>query len=563
MIDRILRKKKLGEKLTYIFICGVGLQLLLFVLFLLIFYHFNLKTNFERERESVLNEICQSLEQEIQYVDNTSISILCNDDVRNYLSQPDHTAYYSEIAKKSLYQYIYRDQYIESIYLIRCDNEYVSINYTGMDATRRLKLSSEWIKTMSELRGKSLVGLNGSGAIFTSQNHHVLSYMRAVFDINTQKQIGYMIINVSMEFFNHRFKTLNDDNLIFIGALDLDHGEYVAAYKKNQVSAFNYSKEFQKPLENWNISIVYITEMELWNSLSKSLIVYILLFFIIMLITLMLFSSYISATVTGPIATLANSMRKVKEGKLYRVSLKTADDEIGELKDTYNEMLIEMNRLIDTLVNEEKEKNQLELRILQEQINPHFLYNTLANIEYEALKNQDMKTYQQLQILSRFYRNVLSDGSQIITIEREVQIAKDYLELQKMRFGDLFEAEFIVADEVKQFYIPKLILQPLVENSLLHGIYPSGEKGIISVEIRQDHKNMVITLNDSGIGIDIDKVKKLLTEKEKQEHFGLKGTLDRLHYYYNIDDFYTIESEAGEYTRIIITIPIRPGGDNE
>ena len=463
----------------------------------------------------------------------------------------------------SLYQYIYMDQYIESIYLIRCDNEYVSINYTGMDATRRLELSPEWIKTMSELRGKSLVGLNGSGAIFTSQNHHVLSYMRAVFDINTQKQIGYMIINVSMEFFNHRFKTLNDDNLIFIGALDLDHGEYVAAYKKNQVSAFNYSKEFQKPLENWNINIVYITEMELWNSLSKSLIVYILLFFIIMLITLMLFSSYISATVTGPIAALANSMKKVKEGKLYRVSLKTADDEIGELKDTYNEMLIEMNRLIDTLVNEEKEKNQLELRILQEQINPHFLYNTLANIEYEAMKNQDMKTYQQLQILSRFYRNVLSDGSQIITIEREVQIAKDYLELQKMRFGDLFEAEFIVADEVKQFYIPKLILQPLVENSLLHGIYPSGEKGIISVEIRQDHKNMVITLNDSGIGINIDKVKKLLTEKEKQEHFGLKGTLDRLHYYYNIDDFYTIESEAGEYTRIIITIPIRPGGDNE
>jgi len=108
MIDRILRKKKLGEKLTYIFICGVGLQLLLFVLFLLIFYHFNLKTNFERERESVLNEICQSLEQEIQYVDNTSISILCNDDVKNYLSQPDHTAYFSEIAKKSLYQYMVR-----------------------------------------------------------------------------------------------------------------------------------------------------------------------------------------------------------------------------------------------------------------------------------------------------------------------------------------------------------------------------------------------------------------------------------------------------------------------
>lgn len=573
MLERFLKNKNIGQKLKTIFLLCIVLQLMLLMLFLTIFYQIYLKPNYITEQKSILNEICNSLSQEMQYIDNTSLAILNNEKARNYLSSKD--GYKETDTINSLYQYIYMDQFIESIYLIRPDGEYVFINYTGSDGSREFKPDGDWFTSLDKLKGKGKISVNANGAIKNNKDD-VLSFMRTIYDINSQKKIGYLIINISMNLFSQHFSAVNNTP-VYIGALDDSTNRFIAQYSSNIDSkliseildknhsyhkVFHHYNKIQIPLYDWGISLIYISEIKIWNALSKSIGIFTLLFVGITIFSISLFSAFISGTITKPVEALAKSMNRIKEGKLYRVSMNTANDEIGSLKDTYNEMLIETDRLINKLVSEEKEKNHLELRILQEQINPHFLYNTLSNIEYTAVKNQDMETYHYLEILSRFYHNCLSGGDQVIAIKREVQITKDYLELQKMRFGDLFSSEFHIDDAVNACLIPRLTLQPLVENSLVHGIIPSGEKGTIEIMICSKENKISILISDTGIGIEKNALDQIV-KGNSSENFGLAGTLKRLHYYYDIDNFYSIDSKEGEYTKIELLLPMVTGDKNE
>ncbi|MBP5414506.1 MAG: histidine kinase, partial [Lachnospiraceae bacterium] len=201
-----------------------------------------------------------------------------------------------------------------------------------------------------------------------------------------------------------------------------------------------------------------------------------------------------------------------------------------------------------------------ELRILQEQIKPHFLYNSIETIGFLALDAGAENVHDALETLGSFYRNFLSKGDRDIPLSREICIVKDYLLLQKLRYGDIIEDDYDISKEAENFIVPKLILQPLVENSIYHGIRLKGEKGIIKISAYVEDDALHLTVYDTGVGMTEDQITKILSsDKESSgnpsdESFGLWGTIERIRIYCNRPDVVKIESEPGEYTRIEFTI---------
>ena len=251
-------------------------------------------------------------------------------------------------------------------------------------------------------------------------------------------------------------------------------------------------------------------------------------------------------------------MRKSKDGFLYRVSMDSGIEEINILKDSYNDMLIEINRLLDEVVEKERGVQQAKFEVILEQINPHFLYNTLETIGYLALDRTGEDVYDAIVSLGDFYRSFLNNGDEMIAVQKEVDMVRNYLKLQRLRYDDIFEEQYEIDSSVLDYKIPKLLLQPLVENALYHGIRMKGEKGIIKISAYKENGVLVIAVYDNGVGMKKEKIEEVL--REEKEGFGLKKTLQRVSYIYNKEKPYRIESKIGHYCKIELLIPL---GDNE
>ena len=235
-------------------------------------------------------------------------------------------------------------------------------------------------------------------------------------------------------------------------------------------------------------------------------------------------------------------------------------------------MIDHVNELIDKLMEKEKTLQRAEMRVLQEQIKPHFLYNSIETIGFLALDAGADKVHDALETLGRFYRNFLSKGGKDISLSREIKIVQDYLALQKLRYGDIIDDVYEIDEDTKKFIVPKLMLQPLVENSIYHGIRLKGEPGVISIrayieehsEGDDEFRELHVIVTDTGVGMDQEIIEKILSVDSKDrpaeadESFGLWGTIQRIRMYTGKRDCVKIASEEGEFTRIEIIIPEMP-----
>lgn len=202
---------------------------------------------------------------------------------------------------------------------------------------------------------------------------------------------------------------------------------------------------------------------------------FILISIIILLISFAFFLLIALSTnrfVTAPLYRLMNAMKKPETGDFNHANVTPWHDEIGQLQNAYNDMVDKIQQLLESKVSEQKRLRKAELNVLQEQIKPHFLYNSLGVISYLVTSHQNEKAYDLIISLSEYYRESLSKGSKIIPLSAEINIVKNYLKLQKVRFPDIFNDTYELQEDMLSCQIPRLILQPLVENSLYHGIIP-------------------------------------------------------------------------------------------
>ena len=255
-------------------------------------------------------------------------------------------------------------------------------------------------------------------------------------------------------------------------------------------------------------------------------------------------------------------IQEVKNGNLELDVRDDCPDEIGELTNSFQEMLDRLNRLIQEDYQNKIHLREAELKALQAQINPHFLYNCLSLINSRALLAGQPEISRMSQLLSVFYRTTLNKGKSETTLESELKNVSSYLDIQKLLHEDLFEVTWQVEPDLPEVKIPNLLLQPLVENALVHGILPNKpKKGRLFLSVSRVMNQIRFTILDNGVGIPREKLPALL--QMDSGGYGLKNVDERLRLTYGEEYGLNLQSIEGESTMVTFCIPFHGEEEGE
>lgn len=272
-------------------------------------------------------------------------------------------------------------------------------------------------------------------------------------------------------------------------------------------------------------------------------------------------SFFVSATATRRLRRLSAHVRKVKHGNFQIALLPASEDEIGELTHHFNIMVQNVSGLIDETYTLGREVKNKELQALQAQINPHFLYNTLDLINVMAIESGSNDIKRVVEELAVFYKLSLSNGKEYVTLESELKHIEAYVRIQNMRFGDTIQLKLEVPRELYECELPKILLQPLVENAILHGIMEKeSEEGTVRVSAWADHNDIMLEVSDDGVGMDESQLTSILTgQSGNSSHggYGIRNSNERLQLSYGPLFGLKFESKLGEGTRVLLRIPRR------
>ncbi|MEW4414873.1 histidine kinase [Clostridium sp. AN503] len=298
---------------------------------------------------------------------------------------------------------------------------------------------------------------------------------------------------------------------------------------------------------------------DLNQQIQSFLVVCGLLVFLLVILTIIV-TYLITADILRPVKVLYEATQKVSEGDLSARADIHSRDEIEILAGGFNDMAENLQLLIKRTKEDEQKMRKLDLRLLQEQINPHFLYNTLDTIVWLIECNKADEAVNMVVTLSDFFRLVLSKGKEIISLKEEQQHIRSYLEIQEVRYRDILEYHIQIDPGLYDYQILKLTLQPLVENALYHGIKYKRAKGAIRIRVEKREDILYLTVSDDGIGMDKEELAQLRKEVERpcnetEKGFGLANVNERIRMYFGVDYGMKIESEKGEGTTVTLTIP--------
>lgn len=263
-----------------------------------------------------------------------------------------------------------------------------------------------------------------------------------------------------------------------------------------------------------------------------------------------------------PIDRLVRHINRIAEGDFSQDAAIESEDEIGRVGKVVNAMAGQIEQLMDQRLEDEKEKSSLELKMLQAQINPHFLYNTLDSIKWIAVIQKNSGIVKVVTALSGLLKNMAKGFHEKVTVEKELEFVNDYVTIEKLKYVELFDVQIQVDDpSLYRAKIVKLTLQPLIENAIFSGIEPSGKNGTITIHIYEDGGLLYLVVRDNGVGIPEEKIPHLLEDTERlkgdrMSSIGMANVDRRIKLTYGDDYGLTVKSRVGEYTEITIAVPL-------
>ncbi len=537
-----------------------------------------------REAENVLKTLSSNISSDIQSYTEISRLVMTEDQLVNFLRADDSSVDISMIndARYGIMDILNVTEGVDTVIVIREDYIMLSTNRFTYKYDYDLLQDDAWKKDILDKKGAAVVSLNSNGVAHKAGNRQMVTIGRAIYDIDSQDRTGIMLMNISTRVFEKMLGQLRyndicimgDDGTFLAGNIDLANyfdSSFGTGGIKHKDVTLTEGKMLISGCRVGKTPIIVLKTTSYGAEGIPFRIIYVLFILLFVFVGAAMYStSFIRKNITDPIFELSDAIvRNRQAGELKVIDKPMPNTELAMLEGDYNNMIEHVNELITTLMEKEKTLQKAEMRVLQEQIKPHFLYNSIETIGFLALDAGADKVHDALETLGSFYRNFLSKGGREIPLSREVRIVKDYLALQKLRYGDIIEDNYEIDESAEEFIVPKLILQPLVENSIYHGIRLKGERGLISikayVEERQQEDELIkelhIFVTDTGVGMDEDTIKRILSidkknrPKEADESFGLWGTIERIRMYTGMEDCVKIESETGEFTRIEIIIP--------
>ncbi|MEI3437138.1 MAG: sensor histidine kinase [Blautia sp.] len=298
---------------------------------------------------------------------------------------------------------------------------------------------------------------------------------------------------------------------------------------------------------------------ELLKDSKKARSIYVLVAAILVVVALVL-SNFIARNITRPLQQLRDSMARVQEGDFGAAEVEvTSRNEVGSLTRSFNVMTSRIQELMKQNIYEQQQKRKSELKALQSQINPHFLYNTLDSIIWMAEGKKNEEVVVMTASLARLLRQSISNEEEQVPIGQEVEYARSYLTIQKMRYKDKLEFQIQVDAQIMGVPIIKLVLQPLIENAIYHGLKYKEGKGLLIVRGYREGENAVLQIRDNGAGMDEQTLSHIF-EKHKVNYrsngVGVYNVQKRLQLYYGMDYGITYSSKQGDGTTASIVIPM-------
>lgn len=530
-----------------------------------------------RDAETLINGLTATINGNIENYKDISRLVMINEDVMKYMRADTVDAGLKNDAIYGVMDILLACDSVDSVFLFRNDGEYMSTGkglYNIDTETMELNL---WKDEIYDKRGGAIVRMNGNYAVFRQNGDQIITIARAVYDIYTQKRTGILLMNISTLMLRTAIGDVENAYVCVVSekgtflAGDRELAEcYTREYSSDHIVHRKNGDGKHHMVSGYRPEGLPIIIMCRVTPTRSNVPIVILLVLLLLaaafVMSVIMIASFIARDINKPILQLTEAMEDTKRsGWLKKIDVKMPDNEIGQLADSYNSMNDYLQVVLNRLIDKEKMVQRVEMRVLQEQIKPHFLYNSLGTISYMACEAGADKVYSALETLGSFYRNFLSKGDREIPLKREIQIIRDYLSIQKLRYGENINDEYDIDESVLEIVIPKLILQPLVENSIYHGIRVKGEPGLIKISAKREGSSLVVRVYDTGVGMSEEQIKNILEgengeeneEEEALSGFGLKGTIRRIRYYCKDDDAIRIISEEGEYTEIILKLNIK------
>lgn len=270
-------------------------------------------------------------------------------------------------------------------------------------------------------------------------------------------------------------------------------------------------------------------------------------------------ASILSRMVASPLERLTRAMRQVVSGDLSPVVEAKTEDEIGTIAEAFNFMVGRVRELLHKVTQEQNRKREYELALLSAQIKPHFLYNTLDTIYVLNELDRNEEARDTTKALADFYRMVLNKGRELIILEKEAEITDDYLAIMQIRYPDVFRYEIDIPAELSGTPIPKLSLQPLVENAIYHGLKKKESKGFIRIQAFTAEGKVFVQVTDNGVGMEEERMEAIMSgysPEEETRSIGTYSVQQRLSLYFGEEYGLTVQSALGEGTVVELSLPM-------
>lgn len=526
-----------------------------------------LRNTFTSESKSALQQleyISDHLKYYLDAIDNYTKTIITNTDVQQYMTDVHQHKFFAtadtqnKSMQRQIRQIIQSTPFIHSVTLYTTDGHPLVTTepYTRLTDLSEFPKTPQWIISQKQALTDA------------RQEVKVVSKLHPFYSISSGKLIGYIEISMPEPEISSIYKYNTLDHSVFMldmqgivqsasvpSMLDTDYDAFEDmtsttkehfTFSMGNLLFYNYFS----PL-NWYI----VHEIPLMRFLQPLFV----LFFISLIMTVLIIASYIyvshkiAGRITAPLNYLVGHIQTVKEGNWVPIEEISCTSEVHTLLTSFNNMIYIQNEMKNNLIEAEKLKRHLSLNLLQQQINPHFLYNTLDNICSLAELDEKEILIQLVMNLSAFYRFSLSNGKMHVTLERELEISRAYLEILQVRYYGKFSYTITCPEELKTCSCIKLLLQPIIENSIYHGIKELGVHGQIDILCENCGDYIVITISDNGHGISEEIIERIW--KEDNDHFGIKNIHQRIQLYYGTDYGLQIFSPPQGGCCTILTIP--------
>ena len=415
------------------------------------------------------------------------------------------------------------DEFIKKIFLVSENGNIISNEKVSLETNKDMKNIS-WYKKLINSNNMAFASKADFSKISSDSSKNIISISKEIKDKNN-KRLGFVVINLYYKFLEDFLSTINfgKDGYVFILS-----SEEELLFKSKNMEDFgkkDYEKLLKKRMKpekmdfvssnvfipNTQWKLVGISFSNAISNLKKQLIESSLILALIVFILTLLVSIFVSKKISKPIIYLIGEIKKTDK-KLYKIkSLPQASSEIQILTKEYNNLIDRIFVLTEDIEKKEEQKRTYQVKALQSQINPHFLYNTLDTILWLVEFGENEKAIKVTKNLGMLLRNSLNIDEDFVKLDKEIGHAKNYLDIQKIRYDNKFTYEFIKKIQTSSLYVPKLILQPIIENAIYHGIREKKSKSYIKIIVEKNPEYLIIKIIDNGLG-----------PKEKKENIPTK-----------------------------------------